>query len=48
MIKSESSTLHVGYEDVKNYYYGRSFYNKSIMGWAGHTENGSTLGSVEG
>ena len=23
-------------------------YNKSLFGWEGHTENGSTLGSVEG
>ena len=26
---------------------GRSKYNKSVFGWAGHMENGSTFGSLE-
>ena len=38
----------VGYTDLWTFFYGQSLYNDSIYGWAGHTENGSTVGSVEG
>ena len=38
----------LGYNDLFDFYYGRSMFNNSIVGWAGHTENGSTIGSVEG
>ena len=37
-----------GYEDNVNFFMGFSKYNKSIIGWGGHTENGSTLASVKG
>ena len=38
----------VGYNDVHDYYLGISRFDKSIRGWAGHYENGSTIGTVEG
>ena len=31
----------VGYKDLRNYILGRSAYNASIYGWAGHTPEGS-------
>ena len=37
-----------GYEYVWDYFKGESMYNKSFVGWAGHTKNGSTFGSVDG
>ena len=37
-----------GYTDNAGFFMGRSKYNKSIIGWGGHTENGATLGSVKG
>ena len=37
-----------GYEDLWQFYYGQSRYNDSIYGWAGHNENGTTIGPVEG
>ena len=38
----------VGYSDVWTYFYGMSKFNSSIIGWAGHKEDGSTFGSVKG
>ena len=38
----------IGYTDLWKLFLGESMYNDSIYGWAGHTENGSTTGSVEG
>ena len=38
----------VGYTDLWKFFHGESMYNDSFYGWAGHTENGSTIGSVEG
>ena len=38
----------VGYPDNIYFYYGISKYNNSLLGWHGHTENGSSIGSVEG
>ena len=37
-----------GYERSFRFYLGQSMFNESLFGWSGHTENGSTLGSVEG
>ena len=37
-----------GYDDLWQFYYGRSMYDSSIFGWAGHTENGSTIAPTEG
>ena len=38
----------VGYDSLSSFFHGQSKYNQTNVGWAGHTENGSTLGSVEG
>ena len=46
--KSNEKYRHLGYNDLFYFYYGRSMFNDSIVGWAGHTKNGSTIGSVEG
>ena len=37
-----------GYEDISGYFLGQSMFNSSVVGWAGHTINGSTFGQVEG
>ena len=37
----------LGYRDYFNFYVGDSMYNRSLVGWNGHSPNGSTLGSVE-
>ena len=37
-----------GYESIWAYFIGQSKYNKSVYGWAGHTKDGHTTGSVEG
>ena len=37
-----------GYSDLWQFYSGQSMFNSSVYGWAGHTENGTTFGSVEG
>ena len=36
-----------GYDDIWHYFYGRSSFNNSIFGWAGHTNTSETRGSVE-
>ena len=38
----------LGYKNGYDFYLGRSVYNKSLFGWNGHLENGSTVGTVEG
>ena len=37
-----------GYQNATDFFKGKSGYNSSIFGWAGHMENGSTYGSVFG
>lgn len=37
-----------GYENQDKFFQGISMFNSSIVGWNGHTENGSTIGNVEG
>ena len=38
----------LGYMDLFEFFNGNSRFNDSVVGWAGHTENGSSIGSVEG
>ena len=38
----------LGYADYWGFYTGRSRFNGSLYGWGGHTENGSSYGSVNG
>ena len=45
---STARYTNVGYEDSFNFFQGVSKYNKSLYGWSGHYENGSTIASVEG
>ena len=37
-----------GYRNVLEYFEGRSKYNRSLFGWAGHTENGSVGFGIQG
>ena len=37
-----------GYDGITNYFRGRSKYNSSLIGWAGHTKDGGIQGSVTG
>ena len=37
-----------GYKAFAPFFYGESKYNKTVYGWKGHFENGSTFTSVEG
>ena len=38
----------LGYDDLFEFFNGVSRFNESVHGWAGHTENGSSIESVEG
>ena len=37
-----------GYKNERDFYSGKSKFSKSLVGWNGHTENGSTLETVKG
>ena len=37
-----------GYQRSLNFFMGQSMYNDSLIGWRGHTRNGSILGSAQG
>ena len=45
---STARYTNVGYEDSFDFFKGVSRYNKSLYGWSGHHENGSTIASVKG
>ena len=38
----------LGYADLYSLFIGQSMFNKSLVGWNGHTQNFSTLMSVRG
>ena len=38
----------LGYRYMRDFYRGKSMYNGSLIGWSGHTEDGKTLGTVDG
>ena len=38
----------VGYSSVYNYFAGESRHNSSLIGWAGHTQEGTVLTDVAG
>ena len=42
LVNDSAKFQNVGYEMYTRYYYGQSRFNKSIIGWHGHMENGST------
>ena len=37
-----------GYHSSEDYFFGRSRFNQSVLGWGGHEENGEELGEVKG
>ena len=37
-----------GYERNFRFFLGQSMFNKSLIGWSGHNQDGSFLGSVRG
>ena len=45
---SDKNMKPLGYKNIREYFMGKSRYNGSSIGWAGHMKNGSTLGSIEG
>ena len=38
----------MGYKDEVDFFRGRSKFNSSLVGWGGHTENGSYIGTAQG
>ena len=36
-----------GYQTATQYFYGRSRYNTSLVGWAGHKEDGTVISTEE-
>ena len=47
--RNDSILKDLGYANIRDYFKGISMYNESIIGWAGHSKDGSsTLASVEG
>ena len=37
-----------GYQTATDYFYGRSMYNDSLVGWAGHKEDGTVMSTAKG
>mgnify|MGYP001225323635 FL=1 len=37
-----------GYDGYQDFFRGKSSFNDTLYGWAGHDQNGSVLGNVEG
>ena len=37
-----------GYRFDYSYFIGQSIYNRSLIGWNGHTKEGGTIASIEG
>ena len=37
-----------GYTRSFKFFLGQSMFNRSLIGWKGHTKNGSTIGSTQG
>ena len=44
---NQTAIHEVGYADAWNYFRGQSRFNNSFIGWAGHTEESGTYGTVE-
>ena len=45
---TQQDLMSFGYANLRRYYKGTSLYNKSMMGWAGHSNNGTSLGMEKG
>ena len=39
---------HFGYQTATDYFYGQSMHNESLIGWAGHNEDGTVMSTAEG
>ena len=37
-----------GYKNPADFFLGKSLFNKSLVGWSGHTKDGQTLGTPQG
>ena len=38
----------LGYNNVEDFFRGKSMFNQSLFGWGGHLPNGSNIGTIEG
>ena len=47
LINPKKRFRELGYDNIWGLYRGQSMYNNTLYGWSGHTENGSTLGSIK-
>ena len=45
---NQAGLLDYGYNDTWSYFLGMSKFNSTVLGWAGHTSNGSISSTVEG
>ena len=43
---NQTALYEVGYYDAWDYFLGQSRFNESVIGWAGHTEDSGTIGTV--
>ena len=43
---NQTALQEVGYEDTWRYFLGQSMFNQSVYGWAGHSEDSGTIGTV--
>ena len=43
---NQTALNEVGYEDTWGYFVGQSRFNDSVFGWAGHTKDSETIGTV--
>ena len=44
---NQTALLEAGYQNTYSYFAGQSRFNNTLFGWAGHTEDSGTLGTVE-
>ena len=48
ILNVEDRIQELGYPHLLAFYFGESKFHRLLVGWSGHTENGSTLMTVEG
>ena len=48
VIGADKRYKNFGYTNDFDFFAGESMYNSSMFGWSGHTENGSSVGTVKG
>ena len=47
VLSNNTRFKNVGYEDLWHYFKGQSVFNSSLLGWAGHREDGQVVGTPE-